>query len=67
MLRDRRLVGRRVRVTYRPGWPVRYGRYTYEGWTDDGLWLRRPDGFQRLVLDVDIQKIEEVKDDQDES
>lgn len=61
----RHLIGKKVRVEfdYPKSWPVRYGRYEYQGFDDNGHWVVRPDGAQRYILNSDIVDIKEVDDD----
>ncbi|MGW0682915.1 hypothetical protein ACWD2L_06075 [Streptomyces sp. NPDC002754] len=60
------LVGKTVRVTFnRAHWPVVYGRYLYEGHDEHGHWVRRPDGVQRYLRNIDVLAID-VTDDPEE-
>lgn len=48
--------GDKVQVIFkREHWPIRSAVYVYEGCDDKGIWVRRKDGVQRYILNVDIQ------------
>jgi hypothetical protein len=57
------LVGKKVRVTFNTEhWPVRYGRYTYQGYDSEGHWVVREDGFQRYLPNRLVVAIDPVDD-----
>lgn len=51
-------MGRLVRVTFAPNWPVPYGNYTFDGFGPDGIWVTHADGHQRHILDQHIGSVE---------
>lgn len=64
---DDHLIGKTVRVTFnRSHWPVIYGRYLYEGYDEGGHWVRRPDGRQRYLRNVDVVNIEPTDDPEEQ-
>lgn len=59
-------IGKTVRITFnRSHWPTVYGRYLYEGFDEGGHWVRRPDGMQRYLRNIDVAGID-ITDDPEE-
>jgi len=53
-------MGRRVKVHFKPSWPVRIGNYTYDGFDKDGVWVTHDTNGQRYLLWHNIDKVELV-------
>lgn len=57
------LEGKKVRLHF-TNWPVEHGDYTYEGHNEQGHWVRRSDGEQRLFPDEIVQEVTLLEDPQ---
>lgn len=50
-------MGRRVKVRFKPHWPVPVGNYTYDGFDDDGIWVTHDTNGQRHIIWHDIDEV----------
>ncbi|WP_432112787.1 hypothetical protein [Streptomyces sp. S1] len=53
-------MGRRVKVTFAPHWPVKIGNYEYQGFDADGIWVSHDEHGQRHILWYDLEDVELV-------
>lgn len=50
-------MGRRVKVRFKPHWPVPIGNYVYDGFSDDGIWVSHEYKGQRFIIWHDIEEV----------
>lgn len=60
------LEGRKVRLHF-TNWEVPQGVYLYEGHNEQGHWVRRADGVQRLFPDEYVTGVELIEDETENS
>lgn len=58
------LVGKKVKVSFDTSkWPIASATYTYEGHNEQGHFVRRADGVQRIFADDVVVGVEVVEED----